>query len=54
VPGVKKTRVKITGTSFWDVGTKLLESGKSTLMTTPEGLAELERRGWGSGNRLGP
>jgi hypothetical protein len=48
---------QLTRNVFGDVGRRLLQIGITEqalhIMTDAAGLAEVERRGWGSGNRLG-
>eukprot|EP00775_Hariotina_reticulata_P007525 gene7525-7735_t len=51
------TFVRFVDNEFWDLGTRLLYYGDRAdsliLMVDAEGLAEIVKRGWGSGNKLG-
>jgi hypothetical protein len=54
------SKLRLNNNVFWDAGTRLIEYGNFDdpdkivyIMTDVEGLAEVQRRGWGTGNKLG-
>jgi hypothetical protein len=53
LPSVPGTTVTLRNNLFADVGSKLLDlGGRRLFMVTPEGVAQLQTAGFGSGNRL--
>jgi hypothetical protein len=54
VPDVPGTTLRLDDDVFADDGAKLLDYGGLELRISLAGLAELQARGWGSGNRLSP